>query len=80
MSPVAPQLVGLVDKVEAQEFFAEIAFVEFAAQDDFVGGLELRERELPFKERRDGVGVGELRHEAFMGVFYDARMVIGEIR
>ena len=36
---VAPKFVGFVNEIEAEELFAEVALVELATKDDFVGRL-----------------------------------------
>ena len=79
MGAVAPKFVGFVNEVEAEELFAEVAFVELSAKDDFVGRLKLREGESFFKKGRDGVGVGEFGDQTFASVGNNIDMVVGEV-
>lgn len=74
----APHFVGFADEIEAEEFFAEVAFVELAAKYDFVGSLQLAEGKCTGQKRRDGVGISEFGDQALVSIPDDGGVVVGE--
>ena len=81
--PVGAVLTGFVqgeEELEAEDFFAEIAFVEFGGEDGFVEALELREGEL-FRQKFESDGlIAELGPESCQGGGQDFRVVEREGR
>ena len=57
MGAFTSHLVGFFGEPEAEEFFAEIALVEFVAEHRFVGRLHFGKCEISWEERVDCIRV-----------------------